>query len=354
MTRAVVLATEYGATGGVDTMPRRRARGSRALVLAVGCSVAALMAVVATPALAAVPPPTNVHANAEGSTQVALAWTASTAGTSGAGAITSYKVLRNGSQIGTTDPFTTNYLDTGRSANTAYTYTVIAVSGSNASAPSTSASPTTAASVQTLTQCSTTPYGGGHYALGANLVAPVGQPCLQFSAATNVSLDCQGHSISIQQGLGDNYAAAVSLPGDNGFLVVNCNFDDESAPVSGSPNSDNIVSVTNSSNGVFENDTMAMGQGVEWVYSTRPAGSPSTRTSSRTHRSTSRMAQATTSGTTPRRYRARSASTTSDSRAQASEEPPIRSSRPTTSSTPTTSTAPPISAATRPRRGRTT
>ena len=267
MTRAMVLATERGAMGGVVATQRRRARGVRALALAVACSVAALMAVVATPALAAVPPPTNVHANAEGTTQVALAWTASTAGTSGAGAITSYKVLRNGSQIGTTDPYTTNYLDTGRAANTPYTYTVIAVSGSNSSAPSNGASPTTAASVQTLTQCSTTPYGSGHYALGANLIAPTGQPCLQFSSATNVSLDCQGHSISIQQGLGDNYAAAVSLPGDNGFLVVNCSFYDESPPVTGSPNSDNIVSVTNSSNGVFENDTIAMGQGVEWAYS---------------------------------------------------------------------------------------
>ena len=58
----------------------------------------------------------------------------------------------------------------------------------------------------------------------------------------------------------------VSSSGVAGFLVVNCSFYNTSPPASGSPNNDNLVSVINSSAGVFENDAMAMGQGLEWVY----------------------------------------------------------------------------------------
>lgn len=80
--------------------------------------------------------PTGLAVTAKTSSTVSLSWTAS----SGA---TGYKVLRNGTQVGTTT--STTYTDTGLTASTAYTYTVEAYNTAGTSAASSSVSATTSA-----------------------------------------------------------------------------------------------------------------------------------------------------------------------------------------------------------------
>ncbi|MCM3494045.1 lytic polysaccharide monooxygenase [Paenibacillus lactis] len=77
-----------------------------------------------------VPAPTGLTSPSQTSSSVSLAWTASTGASS-------YEVYRNGTLVGTSA--TTSYNDTGLTAGTSYTYTVVAVSSngskSAASAP---------------------------------------------------------------------------------------------------------------------------------------------------------------------------------------------------------------------------
>ncbi len=93
--------------------------------------------------------PTNLTATAISSTQINLAWTASTDNVG----VTGYKVFRGGTQVGTAA--TNSYSNTGLTASTAYTYTVSAYDAAgNNSAQSASASATTqSASTNTV-------YGG--------------------------------------------------------------------------------------------------------------------------------------------------------------------------------------------------
>lgn len=65
--------------------------------------------------------PTNVQATSSASTIMQVTWTASTDNIG----VASYKIFRNGTQVGTST--TTSYLDTGLSASTTYSYTVSAV-----------------------------------------------------------------------------------------------------------------------------------------------------------------------------------------------------------------------------------
>jgi glucoamylase len=80
--------------------------------------------------------PTSLKVTATTSTTASLSWTAS----SGA---TGYKVLRNGTQVGTTTG--TTYTDTGLTASTSYTYTVEADNSAGTSAASSSVTATTTA-----------------------------------------------------------------------------------------------------------------------------------------------------------------------------------------------------------------
>jgi chitodextrinase len=85
------------------------------------------------------PAPTAVTATATSPTAVALTWTAP-AGVP----VASYGVLRNGTQVGT--PTTTSYTDSGLTASTAYTYTVVARDAAgNTSPPSAAVKVTTPA-----------------------------------------------------------------------------------------------------------------------------------------------------------------------------------------------------------------
>ena len=84
--------------------------------------------------------PQGLAATAISSTQINLAWVASTDNV----AVTGYRVYRGGSAVGTTTG--TSYSDTGLTANTPYTYTVTAFdAGNNESAQSAQASATTLA-----------------------------------------------------------------------------------------------------------------------------------------------------------------------------------------------------------------
>ena len=96
---------------------------------------AATGAVSAMPKPPAPAAPTGLVATA-GNAQVSLSWTAATYATS-------YKVLRNGTQVGT--PTGTSYTDTGLTNGTAYSYTVVATNMTGDSAASGSASATPAA-----------------------------------------------------------------------------------------------------------------------------------------------------------------------------------------------------------------
>jgi chitodextrinase len=90
--------------------------------------------------------PTNVTATASSSTQILVSWLASTDTMGVAG----YKVMRGGTQIGTST--VTSYLDVGLSAGTTYTYTVLAFDAAgNTSAASAPTSGTTSTSTPTST-----------------------------------------------------------------------------------------------------------------------------------------------------------------------------------------------------------
>lgn len=84
--------------------------------------------------------PTNLVATVVSSSQINLAWTASTDNVG----VTGYKVFRGGTQVGT--PTSTSFNDSGLSASTSYSYTVKAVDAAgNLSLNSNTASATTQA-----------------------------------------------------------------------------------------------------------------------------------------------------------------------------------------------------------------
>ncbi len=163
--------------------------------------------------------PSGLQANAVGATQVALSWTPpAIAG------VTGYTVYRNGTQIATTDRYTPNYLDTGLSPGAPYSYTVTAQTASGSTAASAALPITTAAAASETTlagpQCPTTPLSsGGTYILTGNLATSSGS-CLASSttgSTSNVTIDCQGHSIATSAATN-----ALSLENVSHFLIVNC------------------------------------------------------------------------------------------------------------------------------------
>jgi len=95
--------------------------------------------------------PTNLTATAVSSSAINLSWTASTDPDNAASQL-SYKVFRNGVQVGTAAAGANTYQDSGLSASTPYTYTVSAYDAAgNNSSQSTSASATTQAAASTGT-----------------------------------------------------------------------------------------------------------------------------------------------------------------------------------------------------------
>src|SRR5665213_251836 len=134
----------------------------------------------ATPASVAssIASPTGLQLNDASTTEASLKWAPSaTAGVT-------YSILRNGTKVGSTDDFTTNYLDTGLSPNTTYSYTITAQVGKNVSSPSPALNVSTGATTTPITSCnSTTTSSGGNYVLTGNITftETAGLPCINFN-----------------------------------------------------------------------------------------------------------------------------------------------------------------------------
>lgn len=74
--------------------------------------------------------PTNIVATDNGISQITLSWNAATDAQSG---IASYKIFRDGVEVGTSS--TTSFVDAGRTPEVDYSYTVAAVNGQNLTGP---------------------------------------------------------------------------------------------------------------------------------------------------------------------------------------------------------------------------
>lgn len=119
--------------------------------------------------------PATLTAIATSSTSVDLSWSAATDNV----AVTGYRILRNGSQVGTTNGGT-SFIDVGLTASTTYTYTVVARdAANNTSASSPPASATTQAGGSSDTQAPTAPTGLSATATGTTTAD------LSWSAATD-------------------------------------------------------------------------------------------------------------------------------------------------------------------------
>jgi acid phosphatase type 7 len=125
----VSLALTIDSSGATSVASRESGAHAPQLVIETGTSSSDI----AAPSV-----PTNVRATAASSTQVALAWSASTDNV----AVTAYEIRRNGSPVATVGG--TSFSDAGLSPGTSYSYTVTALDAAgNRSAPSTAASATT-------------------------------------------------------------------------------------------------------------------------------------------------------------------------------------------------------------------
>ena len=208
---------------------------SRVSVLTSGGASASSPAAQYTYALSA---PAGLQANQVGITEVALTW--SPPATSSP--VVGYTVYRDGGAIPppsgeanngaanspqtTLDGYTTNFVDTNLSAGSSHTYTVKAllangtVTSASASLPVTTAPGPT----KTLTQCLSTALPTGNYVLGPNgITDPNLESCLTFSSTSHVSLDCQGHGITISDASGlSQPASLIDLQGVSHFLLINC------------------------------------------------------------------------------------------------------------------------------------
>ena len=235
---------------------------SRALARTLLPALLALALGLPAVASAAPAPPSELRVIASGDRQVALSWSPPDGQQ-----ITGYEVLRDGARAGITDAYTTSLLDNGLAPGSTHVYTVVALEGTQRSAPSDpSMQVQTAASVQTISSCSSTPLPGGHYVLANDLLAPPGHPCVAFESLEGVTLDCRGHSIVNEIGPTSNQPG-LSLRGVSGFLVTDCNFYDPD-PLSRSDSAAvHNVAIAESNSGMLTHDTFAAGQGVAAVES---------------------------------------------------------------------------------------
>jgi chitodextrinase len=149
--------------------------------------------------LGAKPPaaPTHLTATPVSTSQINLAWTAST--TSG---VTSYGVFRNGMKIATTSG--TSYQDTGLQPQTSYRYQVVAyTSGGDQSSGSTAVTATTLASTGTLTYSPTddatveSANPTTNYGTSGTLIVD-GSPKTDFLLRFNVTATCTITSSELQ------------------------------------------------------------------------------------------------------------------------------------------------------------
>jgi chitodextrinase len=124
--------------------------------------------------------PPNLTATAVSSSQIDLAWTASTDNIG----VTGYRIYRNSTQVGTAA--TTNYVDTGLQASTTYVYTVAAydAAGNQSAQSATASTKTLAPDTTPPTVAMTAPTSGatvlGSVTVSANATDNVGVAGVQF------------------------------------------------------------------------------------------------------------------------------------------------------------------------------
>jgi len=99
--------------------------------------------------------PNNLTASAISSSQINLSWTASTDNIG----VTGYKIFRNGIQIAI--PTNVSYFDTGLTANTSYTYSVVASDAAGNTSPQSLSVLATTQAIQNPTSPIPSPGGGG-------------------------------------------------------------------------------------------------------------------------------------------------------------------------------------------------
>jgi chitodextrinase len=141
--------------------------------------------------------PAGVTATAVSASQVNLAWTAATDNTG----VASYRVFRNGSQVGTTTG--TTYQDTGLTASTVYTYRVVAIdSAGKLSEQSTAVSATTAPPVVSTFTLTVTRSGPGQGTVSSSPTGiTCGTDCTQnYPAGTRVTLTANAATGSVFAG----------------------------------------------------------------------------------------------------------------------------------------------------------
>src|SRR3989344_5748408 len=149
--------------------------------------------------------PTNLSATAQSSSQINLAWTASTDNVG----VTGYRVYRGGTQVAS--PSTTSYSDTSLSPSTTYSYTVAAVDGAgNISSQSTSAQATTQAPPPPDTQAPSTPTN-----LSASAVSS-SQINLSWTASTD-NVGVTGYRVERCQGSTCTTFAQIATPSTNSY-----------------------------------------------------------------------------------------------------------------------------------------
>jgi alpha-tubulin suppressor-like RCC1 family protein len=222
--------------------------------LVAAAATAGALSVWAAPATAAITSPV-LHPAVAGAAQMALSWTPATGAT-----VTGYEVLRDGRRVGSTDGYTTTYLDTELQVGQVYRYEVVAHSASEAAA-STERTEATASSTREIRECQSVPLGAGHYVLRRELQVTSGAPCLTFEATEGVSLDCAGHRIADAQG-SVNHATALRLDHVRRFLVTNCGFYN---PDPAGPGDAGLVELAYSEAGALDRDLFGAGQGGEGV-----------------------------------------------------------------------------------------
>src|SRR3989344_635013 len=143
--------------------------------------------------------PTNLSVTTIGSSNITISWTASTDNVG----VTSYKVYRNGIQVGTSN--STSFPDIGLTPNTSYSYTIVAVDAAgNASSQSSPVSATTSAAPTLNASLTIAPASGSAPLSGVDLTADFGGTatgnltytfyCNRPDQGTNITVPFQGQA----------------------------------------------------------------------------------------------------------------------------------------------------------------
>ena len=158
-----------------------------------------------------------------GPPEVAITWTASSDNVGVAG----YQIVRNGQPINSVPATTLSYSDTSVIPSATAVYAIKAYDAAgNYSSASNSVSVTTPAAASTPCTClsSCRPITqSGLYALARNLAAtPNSPPCISIDGASDVHLDCQQHTVTVDRRTNPTNQSAISVTNASDFSISNC------------------------------------------------------------------------------------------------------------------------------------